>query len=55
MKELGFYQTRGSAQVYFSSAYCDQDPARGYIAQWLERLPADQQVPGSTLGVPLSS
>ena len=24
----------------------------GYIAQWLERLTADQQVPGSNLGVP---
>ena len=24
----------------------------GYIAQWLERLTADQQVPGSTPGVP---
>ena len=27
--------------------------ASGYIAQWLERLTADQQVPGSNLGVPL--
>ena len=27
----------------------------GYIAQWLERLTADQQVPGSNLGVPLRS
>ena len=26
--------------------------AVGYIAQWLERLTADQQVPGSNLGVP---
>ena len=26
----------------------------GYIAQWLERLTADQQVPGSNPGVPLS-
>ena len=25
----------------------------GYIAQWLERLTADQQVPGSNPGVPL--
>ena len=24
----------------------------GYIAQWLERLTADQQVPSSNLGVP---
>ena len=24
----------------------------GYIAQWLERLTADQQVPGSTPGAP---
>ena len=27
--------------------------ALGYIAQWLERLTADQQVPGSNPGVPL--
>ena len=26
--------------------------SHGYIAQWLERLTADQQVPGSNLGVP---
>ena len=26
--------------------------AGGYIAQWLERLTADQQVPGSNPGVP---
>ena len=26
--------------------------AGGYIAQWLERLTADQQVPGSTPGAP---
>ena len=26
--------------------------ATGYIAQWLERLTADQQVPGSNPGVP---
>ena len=26
--------------------------ALGYIAQWLERLTADQQVPGSNPGVP---
>ena len=26
--------------------------ADGYIAQWLERLTADQQVPGSNPGVP---
>ena len=26
--------------------------AVGYIAQWLERLTADQQVPGSNPGVP---
>ena len=27
-------------------------PSRGHIAQWLERLTADQQVPGSIPGVP---
>ena len=26
--------------------------SHGYIAQWLERLTADQQVPGSNPGVP---
>ena len=29
--------------------------AVGYIAQWLERLTADQQVPGSNPGVPSSN
>ena len=29
----------------------DETP-NGYIAQWLERLTADQQVPGSNPGVP---
>ena len=29
--------------------------ASGYIAQWLERLTADQQVPGSNPGVPFST
>ena len=29
--------------------------APGYIAQWLERLTADQQVPGSNPGVPFLS
>ena len=28
------------------------EEAFGYIAQWLERLTADQQVPGSNPGVP---
>ena len=31
----------------------DATGAVGYIAQWLERLTADQQVPGSNPGVPL--
>ena len=30
-------------------------PTYGYIAQWLERLTADQQVPGSNPGVPFLS
>lgn len=34
--------TRTAHQLYIS----------GYIAQWLERLTADQQVPGSNPGVP---
>ena len=29
--------------------------ADGYIAQWLERLTADQQVPGSNPGVPFTA
>ena len=29
-----------------------QHVQEGYIAQWLERLTADQQVPGSNPGVP---
>ena len=33
----------------------DCEPRHGYIAQWLERLTADQQVPGSNPGVPLLS
>ena len=28
---------------------------QGYIAQWLERLTADQQVPGSNQGVPFQN
>ena len=31
----------------------NSDDTHGYIAQWLERLTADQQVPGSNPGVPL--
>ena len=31
---------------------CLVQRAHGYIAQWLERLTADQQVPGSNPGVP---
>jgi hypothetical protein len=31
---------------------CPESPHNGYIAQWLERLTADQQVPGSNPGVP---
>ena len=31
----------------------DETP-NGYIAQWLERLTADQQVPGSNPGVPFA-
>ena len=34
-------------------AICVRVPC-GYIAQWLERLTADQQVPGSNPGVPLN-
>ena len=29
--------------------------SHGYIAQWLERLTADQQVPGSNPGVPFAA
>lgn len=38
-----------SCLIYFARA------ATGYIAQWLERLTADQQVPGSKPGVPYAS
>ena len=31
---------------------CKWHGQHGYIAQWLERLTADQQVPGSNPGVP---
>ena len=53
--------TRSMQRVFHSAAAC-VDPgaaplrlalAGGYIAQWLERLTADQQVPGSNPGVPL--
>ena len=40
--------TWGSSRQYGRSA-------SGYIAQWLERLTADQQVPGSNPGVPSSA
>ena len=32
--------------------WCRTRGSHGYIAQWLERLTADQQVPGSNPGVP---
>jgi hypothetical protein len=35
-----------------SSSRLQQHHQHGYIAQWLERLTADQQVPGSNPGVP---
>ena len=31
----------------------NDEAINGYIAQWLERLTSDQQVPGSIPGVPL--
>ena len=34
------------------NAVCVRTMNQGYIAQWLERLTADQQVPGSNPGVP---
>ena len=38
--------------VVMLNAVCICTMNQGYIAQWLERLTADQQVPGSNLGVP---
>ena len=35
-----------------STFVCGPAGRHGYIAQWLERLTADQQVPGSNPGVP---
>ena len=46
--------------IYYSSLCLSTSPTlaarwqHGYIAQWLERLTADQQVPGSNPGVPSS-
>ena len=47
--------TPGFAAEHFCSnveGYLQRVP-HGRIAQWLERLTADQQVPGSNPGVPL--
>jgi hypothetical protein len=51
-----WFRSLGSGWVFFSrgrdicvTAFVF---AVGYIAQWLERLTADQQVPGSNPGVP---
>ena len=38
--------------VFLDCVSARQNHALGYIAQWLERLTADQQVPGSNPGVP---
>ena len=48
--------TRGSKHPLFQELFRDEAsdalvPLR-YIAQWLERLTADQQVPGANPGVP---
>ena len=41
------------AQRWLSPRVCvNPASSTGYIAQWLERLTADQQAPGSNLGVP---
>ena len=49
---------RNKKQLFLISwvGVCSNAPkiASGYIAQWLERLTADQQVPGSNPGVPFS-
>ena len=42
----------GCAMRPWGEKRSEQIPACGYIAQWLERLTADQQVPGSNPGVP---
>ena len=42
------------ARFYFYE-HLDLRAQHGYIAQWLERLTADQQVPGSNPGVPSHS
>ena len=39
--------------IFHSELYQRTRIVAGYIAQWLERLTADQQVPGSNPGVPL--
>ena len=43
----------GAASDAVANAADNNNIAYGYIAQWLERLTADQQVPGSNPGVPL--
>ena len=42
----------GGVMRVVASAAVSRITHRGYIAQWSERLTADQQVPGSNPGVP---
>ena len=47
-------EAAGRPQAFISLYLAPPISQVGYIAQWLERLTADQQVPGSTPGVPFS-
>ena len=44
--------TRTNVHAHLLLLFIGSREAPGYIAQWLERLTADQQVPGSNPGVP---
>ena len=45
-------QSASAQLLHTRKEHCMALMTTGYIAQWLERLTADQQVPGSNPGVP---
>ena len=50
--EIAFATRLGQDGAMEHAPQIERPFEHGYIAQWLERLTADQQVPGSNQGVP---